>query len=235
MCKALRTAVLVIPMLAGSALPSEAQLFSEPLALRNYRLGTSLAEFRQLPYSDAKEMDARAVCTGDPFAEENKLVEQLNSGLSEEETKAGVKACRYFYRSRGDQAETETWKEAGVAVGDLGRQPTIFYFTPKTDDPTFSERLFRIILTFNYRQSDRLMSIYMTEIGPPDVMEIGGGADDTGAIYDSVDSSWHTDTSELKMSNRFSQESGSATYTETELALRLNAYEQAQHDASRKP
>jgi hypothetical protein len=66
-------------------------------------------------------------------------------------------------------------------------------------------------------------------------MTLTGAADDTGAIYDSVDSSWHTDTSELKMSNRFSEESGSATYTETELVLQLNAYEQAQSDASPKP
>jgi len=202
-----------------------AQEPDEPLALHDYHLGTSLAEFRQLPYADAIELDARLVCSGDPFARQNNLEELLSGNLTQEEARIDVKLCKYFYHERNNASSVTSWREAGIPIGDLGRRPASFYFMPKMNDPRFSERLFRIIVTFNYTQAVPLMSVYMLEYGPPLQIDVETQKSENDAIYDSTISTWREGRNELKISNRFGQDAGSVTYVELYLLQQLDVLE----------
>jgi hypothetical protein len=195
------------------------------LTFRGYRLGITLSDFRKLPYADEVEYDATLICTGDALAARPEVQASLGLGVVAEEAKLGVTVCRYFYRV----PKAENWTEAGIAIGDLGRRPTSFYFMPRTDDPEFSERLFRIILTFNYSQSVRLMGTYLTELGPPQEILVGGIESDTGNFYDSSLATWRISTVELKVANRVGQEVGSATYSDLHLAQWLSDREFTDH------
>jgi hypothetical protein len=80
-------------------------------------------------------------------------------------------------------------------------------------------------LTFNYTQAESLVEAYVNELGPPQEVSINTNESESGAIYESSQSTWSARASELKVLTVFAQQVGSATYTETSLQFRLSAFE----------
>lgn len=193
----IRRLILLVCLLLPA--PLLAKPLPDPVALRGFTLGLTLEEFRRLPYPEADRLNASAVCTGDPLPPGK---EAFFANLWPEGPLAGLgnTICR-FYTPRQD-ARREYWDEAGLVLPGAGIYPTAFLFTPLSDNPATSQRLFRIVMRPPAAEFDKVQEALIAQYGPPSWTREEKVKNAMGAELDDPGMVWETDKSQMVLTKR---------------------------------
>lgn len=156
---------LLLPMALLAALAgalavvasAQAQGLPDPLGLRGFNLGMTLDEIRRQQYPEPTTDEVRLICTGDRRSDEIDVDHRPDSVLR----KIGVKICR-FHAVVADKLH-----EISMNVGGHDARVS-FFFTPKSDDPAISERLYFIPVRADPAHFDALRAAYVARFGQPD-------------------------------------------------------------------
>lgn len=149
--------VMAVLLLAVVA-PAQAQTqdLPNPLGLRGYNLGMTLAEIRRLKFPDPTTDDVRLICTGDELSDEVGLMPRPDDKAGD----VGITTCSFFAGAKGKV------REVPMIVGGPKARVT-FDITPKASDPAVSERLFHIGVEVKSDHFDDLEATYTAKFGPP--------------------------------------------------------------------
>jgi len=131
----------LVGTLAGTliAAPSFAKDLPDPLGLRGINLGMTLAEVRKLGHPDKPAGKIELVCTGDELGAE--LDFDLEP-FGKPHVAAGMKVCSFQVLGK--------YRIRDAAMDVAGHDAIVrFFFTPKSDTPATSERLFNISVSSN--------------------------------------------------------------------------------------
>ena len=153
---------LVLPMallvaLVGTliATPSFAKDLPDPLGLRGINLGMTLDEVRKLGHPDKPAGKIELVCTGDELGAE---LDFDPDPFTRDHMAVGMKICGFYvlgkYRVRH-------------AVVDVARHDATvrLFFTPKSDTPATSERLFGISVSSNSANFQEMLLAHLRKYG----------------------------------------------------------------------
>lgn len=179
----------------------------DQLALRNYQLGITLAEFKQIPYPDqvsrpgTDNLEVRTICNDGEPRPEGFGIAGLLLQPAESWKKIGVTVCRFYYRPPTKQVAT--WLEAGIEVADLGRLDAEFAFTPQSSDPANSQRLFSIRFEAPVADFPKLVSAYRIKYGQPSSSTNDRVQTTAGAKFDSQVLVWNRRGGKLTVTQRF--------------------------------
>lgn len=142
--------------------PATTGSLPQPLGLRGFELGMTLAEARKLRHPDPGNDKAQLVCGGDPLAKA--------SGLDLDPTgntaAIGSRLCRLYIVDKGKVAA-----DAPMNVGGYDAE-IIFAFTPASGSAATAERLYRIMVVADPAHFADLVEAYRTRFGKADIDEI---------------------------------------------------------------
>ena len=157
----MRSLTIPIALLAATvagvllATPSFAKDLPDPLGLRGFNLGMTLADVRKLPHPDKPAGKVELICTGDELGAE---LDIALDPFSRDHTAIGMKVCGFYvlgkYRIR-----TATMDVAGY--DSIVR----FFFTPKADTPATSERLFSISVSSHTANFQEMLLALLSKYG----------------------------------------------------------------------
>lgn len=147
------------PAPPSATAPSSAtamKLLPDSVGLRGFNLGTTLADFRRQKYPDASSDEVRLICSGDALSKEA----ELNFPSSHVHGKIGTKMCRFYTVIKGKV------REAPLKVAGHDTQ-VVFFITPPSANPAFSERLYAIRVEAKGRPFADFVAAYTAEFGKP--------------------------------------------------------------------
>ena len=133
----------------------------QPLGLRGFELGMTLAEVRKLRHPDPGNDKARLVCGGDPLAKAS----GLNLDPTGDTAAIGARLCRLYTVDNG-----KVVADAPMNVGGYDAE-VFFTFAPASGAAATSERLFRIMVIANPVHFASLVEAYQTRFGKADIDE----------------------------------------------------------------
>jgi len=109
--------------------PSQAKSnWPDAYSRRDYQLGISIAEFRNIRHPDHKEWpNAFPICSDEQRAKDTFFIESLVTP-SANWRKAGVIKCRYFWDD--GRGKSYSLGGAGLVLGDLAASTDYFFFSP---------------------------------------------------------------------------------------------------------
>jgi hypothetical protein len=175
-----------------ASLPSVAQPTSpwpEAYARRDFKLGISISDFRQMPHPDQKESpNAFPVCAGDPNAMGYPYESDLE--VAADWRTAGVTKCSYFYKSG------PSVYEAGIKMGDLN-STTSFYFI--SGEGGSEPRLFMILSGGPSQTYAELTNIFATALGKPAKVTNEPFQTRAGAIFENEVTVWKNASSQVEI------------------------------------
>ncbi len=208
----MQKAALLVAFAFMAVSPAYAESLIDPVGLRGINLGITFAEFVKTPYPDKEKYDARPVCTGDKIAKDNYLDVELGADYKA----VGVKMCRFYYLSK--VGSISRWSESGIGVGDHSGLQTMFLFTPKSNDPTTSERLFIIRVRMSMGYLDNLVAVYKVKYGEPHGTTNEPVQNQLGATFDSALLIWTNPHTMIAIKQRADRvDVSSITYVDTGL------------------
>lgn len=170
----------------------------EPVEVSGFKLGMTLEEFRAVLYPDRNRAQARAFCSGDPLPAGRERYFSVEPDSTLKGT--GIIICR-FYASRTD-GNLVFWDETGLTIGKAGPLPTAFLFTPTTDDPATSHRLFRISVRAYVSEYDDLLAELQHRYGPPHWISQDHVESAAGQSYDDPGYVWENNRSQVVLTKR---------------------------------
>ena len=157
----MRSLTIPIALLAATvagvllATPSFAKDLPDSLGLRGFNLGMTLADVRKLPHPDKPAGKVELICTGDELGAE---LDIALAPFSRDHTAIGMKVCGFYvlgkYRIR-------------TAAMDVAGYDSIvrFFFTPKSDTPATSERLFSISVSSHTANFQEMLLALLSKYG----------------------------------------------------------------------
>ncbi len=147
----------LVGTLAGApiAAPSFAKDLPNPLGLRGINLGMTLAEVRKLGHPDKPAGKVELVCTGDELGAE--LDFDLEP-FDRPHAAAGMKVCSFHVLGK--------YRIRDAAMDVAGHDATVrLFFTPKSDTPATSERLFNISVSSNTGNFQEMLLALLRKYG----------------------------------------------------------------------
>ena len=147
----------LVGTLAGTlvAAPSFAKDLPNPLGLRGINLGMTLAEVRKLGHPDKPAGKVELVCTGDELGAE--LDFDLEP-FGRDHVAAGMKVCSFYILGK--------YRIRDAVVDVAGHDATVrFFFTPRSDAPATSERLFSISVSSNAANFHEMLLALLRKYG----------------------------------------------------------------------
>ncbi|TAJ89231.1 hypothetical protein [Reyranella sp.] len=152
---------MILPLVLAASLlgaPARADVLRGPIVFLGFTLGDTLEEVRRKGVPDSEPGDVRLVCSGDRLARET----GQEMGPPDDLRKVGVKAC-HFIRNTG----SGQWQPARFKFG-RHKHTSLFYFTPKANDPALSERLYLMALIVEPTTFDDLAASLRKQYGKPE-------------------------------------------------------------------
>jgi hypothetical protein len=153
-------------LLAASLLPGavHAADLPDPLGLRGFNLGMTLAEVRKLRHPDADQQKSDAeiglACAGDLIG--------IAIGLGpppSDYAGLGVKTCRFYIDNKDGP------RELPMNVG--GRDAKVaLLFAPEKWPAATATRLFRIVVFTDPANFDGLMTVYQSRFGETEIIDL---------------------------------------------------------------
>jgi HIRAN domain len=200
---------LMIPGLTRVKPPAQSEVsatapapeIAGPIGLRGYTLGMTRADFLAAPFPDKDTRRVRAACTGDKLPGAGAASPDLRT--SADLQRIAAKLCKFVYFSRNAQLPAlSDWFEAAPEIGDVGPLPTAFYFTPKGDNPSLSDRLFMIVIRGDTARFAALSASFRARYGAPRSVSTAPVHNAMGASLDSQVLVWGNATGEIKIEER---------------------------------
>ena len=151
---------LVLPLaiatlLLAVAAPAQAQGLPNPLGLRGFNLGMTLADVRKLPHPDKPAGKIELVCTGDELGAE---LDFALDPFSKDHTAIGMKVCGFYVLGK--------YRVRNAAMDVAGYDSIVrFFFTPKSDTPATSERLFSISVSSHTANFHEMLLALLSKYG----------------------------------------------------------------------
>lgn len=222
MLKTILPLVLLSALLAGAS-TARADPLREPLDFHGYVLGTPLDDVRRQGHSDKELQEARLLCNGDALAKESGKEFRPGERLA----KIGVKSCHFIYPDTSPQAAgmattRPRWQEALFQIG-RHRLHAIFYFTPRTNDPATSERLYLVHMKVTPETFDDMAAAVQSQYGPPTTDQIETLRTKSGAAFDSRIMIWQGAGATIVIKDRVDENDvGGLTYLDLKLGGVVN-------------
>jgi|GEM_PF-2992854 len=197
--------MLIACMLAFTAATGHA----EPYALRGYKLGITMDEFKAMPHPEAANYPGEKIyilCSGDSGATADLAVSGTNAQL-------GFIYCKHFLKK--STSIGVSYQEVRLTFNTIGLSPK-FVFTPAPDNS--SSRLAYIFIDSDMRNWEKLYAAFRGEYGnPADVAseKIKTG----GVIYDKLIAAWKNADSFLFLEQRTDDQLNLMTMDFTHKAL----------------
>jgi len=133
----------------------------QPLGLRGFELGMTLAEVRKLRHPDPGNDTARLVCGGDPLAKASGLdLDPIGYAAT-----LGTRLCRLYAVDKG-----KVVADAPMNVGGYDAE-VFFSFTPASGTAATAERLYWIMVVADPTHFASLVEAYQTRFGKADIDE----------------------------------------------------------------
>ena len=151
---------LVLPLamatlLLAAIVPAQAQGLPDPLGLRGFNLGMTLADVRKLPHPDKPAGKIELVCTGDELGAE---LDFALDPFSKDHTAIGMKVCGFYVLGK--------YRVRNAAMDVAGYDSIVrFFFTPKSDTPATSERLFSISVSSHTANFHEMLLALLSKYG----------------------------------------------------------------------
>ena len=151
---------LVLPLAIATLLmavvaPAQAQGLPDPLGLRGFNLGMTLADVRKLPHPDKPAGKIELVCTGDELGAE---LDFALDPFSKDHTAIGMKVCGFYVLGK--------YRVRNAAMDVAGYDSIVrFFFTPKSDTPATSERLFSISVSSHTANFQEMLLALLSKYG----------------------------------------------------------------------
>jgi hypothetical protein len=162
---------------------------AEPFSFRGVPLGTTLADFRKIPFPDAKYPNTRVLCSGDK--ELLKLLDVERPPLSSDLTRIGVTACNFYSPSNG-----RLFRNA-PDFANVGGYETTFYFSPASFQEPLRLRLYLISVTPASRHHQTIVDALTSKYGKPTDSSIAKIKNRMGAEFDDETTVWTADGSTI--------------------------------------
>lgn len=150
---------LVMAVLSLAAIaPAQAQGLPNPLGLRGYNLGMTLADARKLPHPDAElqksDVKLGLTCTGEPAA----LAIGLALPPDSARDGSATSLCRFYAEDK------DGIRQMPVNVGGHDAE-VVLWFTPEKLPSATSARLYKIIVLADPANFDSLAEAYQSKFG----------------------------------------------------------------------
>lgn len=130
---------------------------AEPYALRDYRLGMTIDEFKAMSHPDSANYPSEKIytlCTGDQGAPPALTATEVNSKL-------GFTYCKYFLKKTTSIGQS--YEDAKITLQTIGLSPKFTFVPPPDNGP---KRLGYIFIDSDMRNWDKLYAAYQAEYGP---------------------------------------------------------------------
>lgn len=182
---------------------------AEPYALRGYKLGMTIDEFKAMAHPDSANYPGEKIyvlCTGDQGATSALTVTEANSKL-------GFIYCKYFLKKTTSIGES--YEDAKIMLHTIGLSPK-FSFVPSPKGG--SKQLGYIFIDNDMRNWDKLYAAYQAEYGPAaevskEKMTIGN------TVVDKVTAIWQNPDSLIFLGQRTDDQIDLVTIDYTHKAL----------------
>jgi hypothetical protein len=193
---------------------------AEPYALRSFKLGMMLIEFRAIPHPDQERYPGvRLYCTGDASLSELRSSDRFDLDVLGSEAKIGIKRCKYFRPMK--LIVNEELFETGVIVANIGAYVT-FEFLSDGEDPQIYY-LFRIQIRSNTGYFDQFLSAFKQRFGEPHAARNEPVQNKFGGVFDNHAITWTNPESSIRMEQRWNRiDNMRIVYTHHRLLQELN-------------
>lgn len=170
--------------------------YPQAYALRGFKLGMTLDEFRAMPHPDAQKLEnPRVICTGEIGEMGARGAWELK--VSKVEQAAGVVRCNHFATDR-KLSRPET-AEVNLNVAGVGVYQT-FDFAPSPVDGV--TRLYRIAIRSNMDYWDQFLAAYVEKFGKPTEVRSGTVQNKLGNAFDKATAVWLQKESSITLEAR---------------------------------
>ncbi len=182
---------------------------AEPFALRGYKLGITMDEFKAMPHPEAATYPGEKIyilCTGDKGANTALAVSEINAKL-------GFIYCKHFLKK--STSIGDSYEEVKLTFNTIGLSPK-FVFTPAPDKGPL--RLAYIFIDNDMRNWDKFYAAFQAEYGKPS--EVATETIKTGGVtYDKIIAAWKNPDSFLFLEQRTDDQLNLMTIDYTHRAL----------------